>query len=87
MKEFTIPEIRVFLAANLPYFESEDKDEFLYIAKASDIEKLSKALYTEFKCCEESANATDACTCKYPKPNTYNTYAGQICIGCGFPRR
>lgn len=71
MKDFTIPEIRVFLAENLPYFESEDKDEFLYIAKYEDIEKLSKDLYNEFHNCEESANAPGA------KPKIY-------CLGCGY---
>ena len=66
MKDFTIPEIRVFLAENLPYWESDDKDEFMYIAKAHDIEKLSKALYKKFHNCEEPAIAPDAelpCCC------------------------
>ena len=30
---------------------------------------------------------TDACDCKYPKPDSYNSYAGVICKVCGFPRR
>jgi hypothetical protein len=66
MKNFTIPEIRVFLAENLPYWESDDKDEFMYIAKASDIEKLSEVLYRKFHNCEEPAIAPVAelpCCC------------------------
>ena len=53
MKNFTIPEIRVFLSENLPYFESEDGEECLYIANTFDIEKLSKVLYRNFHNCEE----------------------------------
>lgn len=38
-------DIRVFLATNLPYYEAEDKDDFLYIVRAEDIERVSRDLY------------------------------------------
>ncbi len=45
MIEFSAADIRVFLAKNLPYYESEDKDDFIYIVKAEDIERAAIELY------------------------------------------
>ena len=44
---FSVADFRVFLAENLPYYEAEDKDDFLYIVRASDIERVSLALFRQ----------------------------------------
>ena len=45
IKKFSAADIRVFLAEHLPYYEAEDKDDFIYIVKAEDIERVSLELY------------------------------------------
>jgi len=44
MTNISAADIRAFLAANLPYYEWEDKDDFLYIATARDIGRVSLLL-------------------------------------------
>lgn len=38
-------DIRVLIAEKLPYYESHDKDDFVYIAKNNDIERLARELH------------------------------------------
>lgn len=45
MGKFSAADIRVFLATNLPCYESEDKEDFVYLAKAEDIECVAIELY------------------------------------------
>ena len=57
--QFSAADIRVFLAEHLPYYEAEDKDDFLYIAKASDIERTALELYRHLT--RRSSRALGAC--------------------------
>jgi len=43
--DFTAADIRVFLARELPYYESEDKDDFIYLVRAEDLERVSTSLF------------------------------------------
>ena len=45
MGKFSAADIRVFLAEHLPYYEAEDKDDFIYLVKAEDIERVALELY------------------------------------------
>ena len=51
-------DIRVFLAENLPYYEAEDGDDFLYIVTAEDIERVSLKLYRHLTSVEDGRAAT-----------------------------
>lgn len=42
-------DIRVFLAENLPYYEREDRDDFIYLVRAEDIERVSLKLHRMIK--------------------------------------
>lgn len=44
-KVLSIADLRVWLAENMPYFESDDKDEYFYLLRPSDVEKLATNLY------------------------------------------
>ena len=76
--QFSAADIRVFLAEHLPYYETEDKDDFLYIAKASDIERVALELYRHLT--SSSSLATEACTC--PEPVIYNWKGVKRCSRC-----
>ena len=45
MEKFSAADIRVFLATNLPCYDSEDKEDFVYLVKAEDIERVAIELY------------------------------------------
>ena len=45
MSKFSAADIRVFLANALPCYDSEDRDDFIYIVKAEDIERVAITLY------------------------------------------
>lgn len=44
-KSLAIKEITQLLCSNLPYYEREDKDDFLYIATLSDVKSMAKIIY------------------------------------------
>ena len=78
MKNFSAADIRVFLAEHLPYYESEDKDDFLYIVKAADLEKVSLGLYDHLTAVE--VDAKKECTCNRPRYSNYRYCPDCKCI-------
>ena len=77
MKDFTAADIRVFLATNLPYYESEDKDDFIYLAKADDLERVSLALYRHLT--HNAGDKADRDCCSDP---TCSVMPNDDCFGC-----
>ena len=45
VQEFSAADIRVFLAKNLPYYDREDGEDFIYLVRAEDVERVAIQLY------------------------------------------
>lgn len=77
IKEFSAVDIRVFLAEHLPYYEAEDKDDFLYIAKASDIERVALELYRHL-----TSQSSRPDNLAHKKHADFKHEPCSICFGC-----
>ncbi len=59
MRDFSAAEIRVFLAGNLPCYDAEGSDDFIYLVRAEDIERVAIELYRYLKGAEADAKIRD----------------------------